>query len=82
MKPKSKIYKVRVTGDVLDTANATRQLKLEGRVLTFGREPIYLQADKLPEKLTADPYLDIQVVDAAPPGVDVIDLKAERVQEA
>ena len=75
------IYKIRVTGDVLDTANATRQLKIEGRTLTFGREPIYLQAETLPEKINTDPYLDITTVDSVPPGTEVIDLKAERVQE-
>jgi hypothetical protein len=75
------IYKIRVTGDVLDTANATRQLKIEGRTLIFGREPLYLQAETLPEKIATDPYLDITAVDTVPPGTEVIDLKAERVQE-
>ena len=80
MKTKSKIYKIRVTGEVLNTATATRQLKVEGHILTFGREPVYLQADKLPENLTADPYLEITPVDSAPADAVVIELKAERVQ--
>jgi hypothetical protein len=79
---KMKTYKVRTTGAVLDTEAGTRQLKIEGTIRTFGREPIYLQAEKLPEKLTSDPYLEITLVDTAPPDVIVIDLKAERVQEA
>jgi hypothetical protein len=78
--PQQQIYKIRVTGEVLETATATRQHNVDGQVLTFGRDPIYLQADKLPQKLTADPYLEINPVDTVPPGNDVIDLKAERVQ--
>jgi len=74
------LYKVRVTGEVLETAAATRQCKVEGQILAFGREPVYLQADQLPEKLTADPYLEITPVDAAPADAVVIELKAERVQ--
>jgi hypothetical protein len=79
---KMKTYKVRTTGAVLDTAAATRQLKVEGVIRTFGREPVYLQAEELPAKLASDPYLEITAVDTAPPDVIVIDLKAERVQEA
>ena len=81
MKKKTTIYKVRVTGEVLDTATGTRQYNVEGRLLTFGRDPIYLRADKLPKKLTADPYLKIDAVETAPPDIVVIDLKSERVQE-
>ena len=81
MKKTPMIYKIRVTGNVLETAHATRQVKVEGLVLTFGREPVYLHVDhKLPEKLTADPNLEIQLVDAAPDGAPVLSLKAERVQ--
>jgi hypothetical protein len=74
------IFKVRVTGAVLDTATATRQVKIGDDVLTFGRDPIYLRAEKLPHKLTSDPHLRIDTVEAAPPDVVIIDLKAERVQ--
>ena len=79
--PPSQIFKVRVTGEILDTANGTRQYNVEGRLLTFGRDPIYLRAESLPKKLTTDPYLRIDTVTAVPPDVVVIDLKAERVQE-
>jgi hypothetical protein len=79
---KMKTYKVRTTGAVLDTAAGTRHLKIEGTIRAFGREPIYIQSENLPEKLASDPYLEITAVDAAPPDVLVIDLKAERVQEA
>jgi len=77
----SHIFKVRVTGEILDTANGTRQYHVDGRLLTFGRDPIYLRAEELPKKLTTDPYLRIDTVTAAPPDVVVIDLKSERVQE-
>jgi hypothetical protein len=74
------IYKVRVTGEVLETATATRQYKIGDDLLTFGRDPIYLRAEKLPHKLASDPYLRIDTVTAVPPDVEIIDLKAERVQ--
>jgi hypothetical protein len=77
----SQIFKVRVTGEILDTANGTRQYHIEGRLLTFGRDPIYLRAEALPKKLTTDPYLRIDIVTTVPPDVAVLDLKAERVQE-
>ncbi len=79
--PQSQIFKVRATGEVLETATGTRQYHVEGHLLTFGRDPIYLRADVLPKKLTNDPYLRIDTVATAPPDVVVIDLKAERVQE-
>lgn len=75
------VYKIRVTGDVLDTANATRRIKVASQVLTFGREPVYVQAAKLPPQLADDPKLRIEAVDSAPAGVEIIDLKAERVQD-
>ena len=76
-----KIYKIRVTGDVLETAAATRRVNVDGLVLTFGREPVYVQADELPQQLASDPYLRIEAVESTPLGADVIDLKSERVQE-
>jgi hypothetical protein len=79
--PQPQIFKVRVTGEVLDTATATRKYHIDGQLLTFGRDPLYLRADELPKKLTSDPYLRIDTVPTAPPDVVVIDLKAERVQE-
>jgi hypothetical protein len=42
-----KIYKIRVTAEVLDTANATRRVDVDGQVLTFGREPVYVRAAEL-----------------------------------
>jgi hypothetical protein len=76
-----KIYKIRVTGEVLETAAATRRCKVYGRVLTFGREPVYLQAAKLPPELANDNCLRIEPVDSAPPGVEVLKLKAERIEQ-
>jgi hypothetical protein len=76
-----KIYKIRVTGEVLETVNATRRVNVDGQVLTFGREPVYLRAAELPPQLADDRYLRIEAVEAAPSGTEVIDLKAERVQE-
>lgn len=76
------VYKIRVTGDVLDTATATRRVDVAGQVLTFGREPIYVRAAELPPQLADDPKLRIEKVDSAPPDMEVIELlKAERVQE-
>jgi hypothetical protein len=79
-----KTYKIRVTGDVLETAAATRRVNVSGQVLTFGREAVYLRADELPSQLADDRHLRVEVLpaDAAvPPGSAVIDLKSERVQE-
>lgn len=75
------VYKIRVTGEVLETAAATRRVNVNGFVLTFGREPIYVWAAKLPPQLADDPKLRIEAVDSAPPGVEVFGLKAERVQD-
>ena len=81
MKEKT-VYKIRVTGDVLETANATRRVDLGGQVLTFGREPVYVRAAELPPQLADDRYLRIEKVDSAPPDMEVIELlKPERVQE-
>ncbi len=77
-------YKIRVTGDVLDTTAATRRVTVDGQVLTFGREPVYLRAAELPAELANDPHLRIEVLEGAaaePTGNEVIDLKSERVQE-
>jgi hypothetical protein len=76
-----KIYKIRVTGEVLSTSTATRRCVVAGNVLTFGREPVYLRAAKLPPELAGDRYLKIETVETAPPGAEVIRLKAERVEE-
>jgi hypothetical protein len=76
-----KIYKIRVTGEVLETANATRRVEVYGQVLTFGREPVYVRAAELPAQLAEDRMLRIEAVDTVPPGVVVINLKPERVQE-
>jgi hypothetical protein len=76
-----KIYKIRVTGEVLETPNATRRVDVAGQVLTFGREPVYVRAAELPPQLADDPYLRIETVDSAPDGVVVIELKPERVQD-
>jgi hypothetical protein len=76
-----KIYKIRITGEVLETANATRRVNVDGQVLTFGREPVYVRADELPAQLADDRMLRIEAVDTVPPGVVVINLKPERVQE-
>jgi hypothetical protein len=76
-----KIYKIRVTGEVLSTSTATRRCIVAGHVLTFGREPVYLRAAQLPPELADDRHLRIEAVDTAPPGAEVIRLKAERVEE-
>ena len=76
-----KIYKIRVTREVLETVNATRRASVDGEVLTFGREPVYIRGAELPPQLADDRYLHIEAVDAAPSVVVVIDLKSERVQE-
>ena len=51
----TKIYKIRVTGEVLETANATRRVNVDGQVLTFGLEPVYVRAAELPPQLADDP---------------------------
>lgn len=75
------VYKIRVTGAVLNTVNATRSVTVDGQVLTFGLEPVYIRAAELPPVLTGDPHLRIEEVQSAPPGVPVTKLKAERVQD-
>jgi hypothetical protein len=75
------VYKIRVTGSVLDTVNATRNVTVDGQVLTFGLEPVYIRAAELPPEITGDPYLRFEEVQSAPPGVPVTKLKAERVQD-
>jgi hypothetical protein len=76
-----KMYKIRVTAEVLETVNATRRVIVDDQVLTFGREPVYVRVDELPPQLADDRYLMIEAVDSAPSDSEVIDLKAERVQE-
>src|SRR5215210_3029805 len=79
---KMKIYKIRVTADVLETTNATRRVTVDGQVLTFGLEPVYVRAAELPPQLADDRYLRIESVDSAPPDMEVIELlKPERVQD-
>lgn len=75
-----KVYEIRVTGAVLETSNATRRVNVDGQVLTFGREPVYIRAAELPSELAGDPCLRIEEVQSAPLGVEVTELKAERVQ--
>jgi hypothetical protein len=78
----TKIYKIRVTGEVLETANATRRVNVDGQVLTFGLEPVYVRAAELPPQLADDTHLRIETVDSAPPDMEVIELlKPERVQD-
>jgi hypothetical protein len=88
------IYKIRVTGEVLETPAATRRCKVEDEILTFGREPIYIEIDELPAKLSTDLYLRIDLVDAdcVPAGApvltkkrrprpdEIITLRSERVE--
>jgi hypothetical protein len=79
-----KTYKIRVTGDVLETAAATRRVNVSGQVLTFGREPVYLRADELPSEIADDLHLRVEALPAdtaLPPGSEVINLKSERLQE-
>ena|SRR5690349_3322776 len=75
------VYKIRVTGAVLETANATRRVNVAGQVLTFGTVPVYIRAAALPPEIADDPCLRIEEVQSAPPGVEVTKLKAERVQD-
>ncbi len=49
------LYKIRVTGEVLETTAATRRVNVGDQVLTFGREPVYVRAAKLPSELADDP---------------------------
>jgi len=78
----TKIYKIRVTADVLETSNATRRVTVDGQVLTFGLEPVYVRAAELRPQLADDAHLRIEKVDSAPPDMEVIELlKPERVQE-
>ncbi|HEX3129014.1 MAG TPA: hypothetical protein VH394_16900 [Thermoanaerobaculia bacterium] len=79
-----KTYKIRVTGDILETVAATRRVNVSGQVLTFGREAVYLRAHELPSELADDRHLRVEVLPAdtaVPPGSAVIDLKSERLQE-
>jgi len=75
------VYKIRVTGAVLETSNATRRVNVDGQVLTFGTVPVYIRAAALPPEIADDPCLRIEEVQSAPPGVEVTKLKAERVQD-
>ncbi len=75
------IYKIRVTGDVLATTNGTRRCTVNARVLTFGREPVYIESTSLPESLLNDSNLLVETVEVIPPGAIVADLKSERVQD-
>ena len=76
-----KIYKIRVTADVLETANATRRVNVDGQVLTFGREPVYVGAAELPPQLADDRYLRIETVESVLSDEVIIYLKPERIQE-
>ena len=77
-----KIYRIRVTGEVLETPNATRRVDVDGQVVTFGREPVYVRAAELPPQIASNPNLRIETVDSAPPDMEVIELlKPERGQD-
>lgn len=77
------VFKIRIRRPeiLLDTPAGTRRYTVHGEVLTFGREPVYLQASQLPPELANDAYLDVEPVEAAPPGTEVLHLKAERIEQ-
>ncbi len=77
------VFKIRIRRPeiILDTPAGTRRYTIHGQVLTFGREPVYLQAAQLPPELANDAYLDVEPVEAMPPGTEVLHLKAERIEQ-
>ena len=54
---------------------------MDGQVLAFGREPVYIRAVALPPQLADDPCLRIEALESEPSGMEVIELKPERIQE-
>lgn len=84
------LYEIRADRDVTSkgpegSGTRRRTVKLpEGEVtLTLGALPVYLNADVLPPEIAGDEHLLTKVVSAESvhPGVTVIELKSERVQE-
>ena len=84
------LYEIRADRDVTakgpeGSGTRRRTVKLpEGEVtLTLGALPVYLNADALPPEIAGDEHLVTKAVSAESlhPGVTVIELKAERVQE-
>ena len=84
------LYEIRADRDVTSkgpegSGTRRRTVKLpEGEVtLTLGALPVYLNADVLPPEIAGDEHLVTKTVSAESlhPGVTVIELKAERVQE-
>ena len=49
-------------------------MNVDGQVLTFGLEPVYVRAAELPPQFADDSKLRIETVDSAPPDMDVIEL--------
>ena len=84
------LYEIRADRDVTSkgpegSGTRRRTVKLpEGEVtLTLGALPVYLNADVLPPEIAGDEHLLTKTVSAESlhPGVTVIELKSERVQE-
>ena len=84
------LYDIRADRDVTSkgpegSGTRRRTVKLpEGEVtLTLGALPVYLNADVLPPEIAGDEHLVTKTVSAESlhPGVTVIELKSERVQE-
>jgi hypothetical protein len=84
------LYEIRADRDVTSkgpegSGTRRRTVKLpEGEVtLTLGALPVYLNADVLPPEIAGDEHLVTKAVSAESlhPGVTVIELKSERVQE-
>ena len=84
------LYEIRADRDVTSkgpesSGTRRRTVKLpEGEVtITLGALPVYLNADVLPPEIAGDEHLVTKTVSAESlhPGVTVIELKAERVQE-
>lgn len=84
------LYEIRADRDVTSkgpegSGTRRRTVKLpEGEVtLTLGALPVYLNADVLPPEIADDEHLITKTVTAENlhPGVTVIELKSERVQE-
>jgi hypothetical protein len=61
--------------------SGTRRRTVQARQLVFGAKPIYLLCDQLPEEVASDHFLIAEEVETVPDGGEVIDLKAERVQD-
>jgi hypothetical protein len=84
------LYEIRADRDVTakgpeGSGTRRRTVKLPGgpMTLTLGALPIYLDTDVLPPEIAGDEHLVTKAVsaDSLHPGVTVIELKSERVQE-